>query len=79
MWVRSLGGEDPWGAWQPTPVFSLGESHDQRSLAGYSPRGCKELSVTEATGHAHMHMIKAVFFSKAYDHKLFHEYVLYGF
>ena len=24
-------------AWQPTPVFSPGESHGQRSLAGYSP------------------------------------------
>ena len=26
-----------WGtAWQPTPVFLPGESHEQRSLAGYS-------------------------------------------
>ena len=24
-------------AWQPTPVFLLGESHGQRSLVGYSP------------------------------------------
>ena len=24
-------------AWQPTPVFLPGESHGQRSLAGYSP------------------------------------------
>jgi len=23
--------------WQPTPVFLSGESHEQRSLAGYSP------------------------------------------
>jgi len=23
--------------WQPTPVFLPGESHGQRSLAGYSP------------------------------------------
>ena len=27
--------------WQPTPVFLLGESHGQRSLAGYSPRDLK--------------------------------------
>ena len=27
--------------WQPTPVFLPGESHRQRSLAGYSPRVCK--------------------------------------
>ena len=25
------------GKWQPTPVFLLGKSHGQRSLAGYSP------------------------------------------
>ena len=24
-------------AWQPTPVFLPGESHEQRSLVGYSP------------------------------------------
>ena len=27
--------------WQPTPVFLPGESHRQRSLVGYSPRGHK--------------------------------------
>ena len=27
--------------WQPTPVFLPGKSHGQRSLAGYSPLGCK--------------------------------------
>ena len=26
-----------------------GESHEQRSLVGYSPRGHKELDLTEAT------------------------------
>ena len=29
--------------WQSTPVFLPGESHGQRSLAGYSPWGHKEL------------------------------------
>ena len=33
--------------WQPTPVFLHAESHGQRSLAGYSPWGCKELDATE--------------------------------
>ena len=28
------------GLGQPTPVFLPGESHGQRSLAGYSPQGC---------------------------------------
>ena len=31
-------GKIPWGrAWQPTPVFLSGESHEQRSLVGYNP------------------------------------------
>ena len=32
--------------WQPTPIFLPGESHGQRSLAGFSPWGHKELDVT---------------------------------
>ena len=33
----------PWQRkWQPTPVLLPGELHRQRSLAGYSPWGCKE-------------------------------------
>ena len=35
-------GKIPWRRkWQPTPVFLPGKSHGQRSLVGYSPRGCK--------------------------------------
>ena len=34
-------------AWQPTPVFLLGESHGQRTLAGYSPWVHKESDTTE--------------------------------
>ena len=38
----------PWRrAWQPTLVFLPGESHGQRSLAGYSPWGCKDSDMTE--------------------------------
>ena len=44
------GWEDPWRrAWQPTPVFLSGESHGQRSPAGYGPWGHKELDMTETT------------------------------
>ena len=39
-------------AWQSTPIFLPGESHGQKSLAGYSPWGCKELEMTEVTEHA---------------------------
>ena len=45
---------DPWVGkilwrriWQPTPVFLAGKSHGWRSLAGYSPWGCKESDMTE--------------------------------
>ena len=41
-------GKIPWRrAWQPTPVSLPGESHGQRSLVGYSPRGRKESDMTE--------------------------------
>ena len=43
-------GKIPWmRTWQPTPVFLPGESHGQRSLAGCSPWGCREMNITEAT------------------------------
>ena len=47
--VRSLGREDPLQEKmaKTTPVFLPGELHGQRSLAGYSPWGHKELDVTE--------------------------------
>ena len=40
LWKRKL---------KLTLVFLLGESHEQRSLVGYSARGCKESDMTEAT------------------------------
>ena len=43
MQVCSCVEKIPWRiAGQPTPVFFPEESHGQRSLAGYSPQGCKE-------------------------------------
>ena len=43
-WVRKI----PWRrAWQPTPVFLPGESHEQRSLEGYILSGCKEWDTME--------------------------------
>ena len=45
--VWFLSREDPLEkTMQPTPAFLPGESHVQRSLAGYSPWGCKELAMT---------------------------------
>ena len=43
-------GKIPWRKkWQSTPVFFPGKSHEQRSLMGYSPWGCKDLDMTEHT------------------------------
>ena len=50
--VWSLGGEDSLEKGRlPSPVFWPGEFHGQRSLAGYNPRGCKELDTTEWLSH----------------------------
>ena len=41
-------GKIPWRRkWQPTPVFLPGKSHEQKSLASYSPWGRKESDMTE--------------------------------
>ena len=46
--VLSLGQEDPLRRnGQPTPVFSSGNSHGQRSLADYSPWGSEKSDTTE--------------------------------
>ena len=42
-WVQKI----PWREGNP-PVFLPGESNGQRSLAGYSPWGRRELDMTEA-------------------------------
>ena len=45
-WVRKI----PWRKeWQLIPVYLPGEFHGQRSLAGFSPWGCKESDTTEMT------------------------------
>ena len=45
-WVGKISWRSKW---QPTPVFLPGESHGQRSLAGYKQWGHKELDTTEHT------------------------------
>ena len=47
-------GRPPWRRkWQPSPVFLLGKSHGQRSLARYSPCGHKRIRHNWATEHTH--------------------------
>ena len=46
--IRDTASMIPWRKeWRPTPVFLPGESHSQRSLAGYSPWGPKESDTIE--------------------------------
>ena len=53
MGIYGFSGDIPWRrAWQPTPVFLPGESHGQRSLAGYSPWCRKELEAAERLTHS---------------------------
>ena len=43
-------GKIPWRReWQHTTVFLPRESHEQRSLVGYGPRGLTESDMTEVT------------------------------
>ena len=43
-----IPGKISWSRkWQTTPIFLPAISHEQKSLAGYSPRGCKESDTTE--------------------------------
>ena len=54
-------GKIPWRRiWHPTPVFLPGDSHGQRSLAGYSPWGCKESDMTEQLHFHFRHCSKNV-------------------
>ena len=67
-------GKIPWRRkWQPTPAFLRGESHGQRSVAGYSPWGCTALDTPEHANLAHSascvilekHLFQAQFFLSA--------------
>ena len=61
-WIRKI----PWRrAWQPTPVFLPRETHGQRSLAGYSPWGHKELDTTQRLSK---HTLKDGFTSMFFYH-----------
>ena len=59
-------GFDPWKDWKdplegrkadPLQYSCLENPQGQRSLAGYSPQGCKESDTTEVTKHAYTAMI----------------------
>ena len=63
--VQSLGWEDPLEKkCYPTLVFLPRESHEQRSLASYSPQSQKELDMTEQLTHSLSCLINFCFFTK---------------
>ena len=63
MWFQSPGWEDPREEeMQPTPAVLPGESHGQRSLAGFSPWGHKGSDTTEwLSTHACVHTRNVTF------------------
>ena len=63
--VPGLGRFFGEGNGKPTPMFLPGESHGQRSLAGYSPWGRKELDMTEMSAVC---QIKKKKFPRLFNH-----------
>ena len=45
--------------WQPTPVIRPGKSHGQRSLAGYSPWGHRELDLAQRLSKNNNNLVKS--------------------
>ena len=56
--------------WQPTPVFSPGESHGQRSLMVYTPWGHKELDTAEQLTHTHILTNNRLWDKSGYWHRI---------
>ena len=56
--------------WQPTSVFLPGKSHTQRSLASYSPWGCKALDMTEQLSRQARNVVIYLEKGKIYRKKL---------
>ena len=57
-------GKVPWRRkWLSTPIFLPGEFHGQRSLADYSPWGCKELDMTATNNNLYILQTKAKSYS----------------
>ena len=47
VWFPGSGRSPGGGSGSPLLVFLPGRSHGQRSMAGYSPKGCKKSDMTE--------------------------------
>ena len=66
----------PWRReWLPTPVFLPGESHEQRSLAGYSPWGHK-VRHNWATVHSYI-LLQLSPWNKFLEVQLLNQYIFF--
>ena len=70
-WVRKI----PWRRkWQLTQAFLPGKPHGQRILAGYNPRGHKELDMTKQV-YTHMCFIYTYIHTYIYIHIYIYIYI----
>ena len=65
-------------AWQPIPVFFPGKSHEQKSLAGYSPYGHKESDMTEVTWQVSKYILNHLVNWKAFNKIRRYDFYLYS-
>ena len=62
LWFDPQVRKIPWRrAWQLSPVFLSGKSHELRSLKDYSPWGCKRVGRDLTTKHHHHHRYSIVY------------------
>ena len=65
----------PWRRkWQPPPILLPEKSHGQRSLASYSPGGCKEWDMTEQL--TYKHILKLRYMQIVFVHEAFVLYIV---
>ena len=64
--IPVLGRYPGGGHGNPLQCSCLEKSHGQRNLVGYSPLGCKESDMTEATQHTHTHNAFIILFYTGY-------------
>ena len=60
VWVKKIPWRRKW-------IFLPGKFYGQKSLAGYSPRACKESDMTEQLTHTHTKQKEAKW-DKKYDY-----------
>ena len=69
----------PWRRkWQLTPVFLLGKSYGQRSLAGHSPQGHKESDTTKVLSARACARASASARARVHTHTHTHTHTLYS-